>query len=272
YRMHGTDLAAEPLEFAMNNQHMNGGILIDDWGRTSLQGCYAIGEAAGSHGVTRPGGAALNSGQVFGKRVAEAIKRSHLNRAAFEPSAEVVNKQVEATLNDAHAFLNASDARKPKEIKTEVQARMSDYAGIICTQEDVASALEAAKALRSEIESRGIQISTPSLVGQAFRWRHMVYVSEAVLTALDHYIQNGGGSRGARAICTDAGTRCPDAHGEDLSRFRFIEEQQKDREEKLVVSRTEDGFSIHTLPVNLSPEVDRQFFEKGWGAYLIKEG
>jgi succinate dehydrogenase / fumarate reductase flavoprotein subunit len=35
YRMHGTDLASEPLEFAMNNQHMNGGILIDDWGRTS---------------------------------------------------------------------------------------------------------------------------------------------------------------------------------------------------------------------------------------------
>lgn len=272
YRMHGTDLAAEPLEFAMNNQHMNGGILIDDWGRTSLQGCYAIGEAAGSHGVTRPGGAALNSGQVFGKRVAVAIKRSHLDRAAFDPSAEVINKQVEATLNDAHAFLKASDARKPKEIKTEVQARMSDSAGIICTQGDVASALEAAKALRSEVESRGIQISTPSLVGQAFRWRHMVYVSEAVLTALDYYIQNGGGSRGARAICTDAGTRCPDAHGEDLSRFRFIEEQQKDREEKLVVSRSEDRFSIHTIPVNLSPDVDRQFFEKGWGAYLIKEG
>ena len=36
-------------------------------------GCYANGEAAGTHGVTRPGGAALNSGQVFGTRCAEHI-------------------------------------------------------------------------------------------------------------------------------------------------------------------------------------------------------
>ena len=36
YKMHGTDVTKEPLECAMNNQHMNGGILIDDWGRTTL--------------------------------------------------------------------------------------------------------------------------------------------------------------------------------------------------------------------------------------------
>ena len=100
----------------------------------------------------------------------------------------------------------------------------------------------------------------------------MVWVSEAVLTALDHYIQNGGGSRGARAICADEGTRCPDASQEDLSRFRFVEEQAKDREEKLIVSREGDGVSVHALPVDLRPEVKREFFEKGWGPYLIKEG
>ena len=52
---------------------MNGGLAVDIWGRTSLAGCYAIGEAAGTHGVTRPGGAALNAGQVFGTRCAEHI-------------------------------------------------------------------------------------------------------------------------------------------------------------------------------------------------------
>jgi hypothetical protein len=100
----------------------------------------------------------------------------------------------------------------------------------------------------------------------------MAWVSEAVLTALDHYISNGGGSRGARAICSDAGTRCPEANGEDLSRFSFIEEQAKDREEKLIVSRVEDGIKVSALPVDLTPEVQREFFEKGWGSYLIKEG
>ncbi|MGZ0655596.1 FAD-binding protein [Coraliomargarita sp. W4R53] len=272
YRMHGTDVCKEPLEFAMNNQHMNGGILINDWGQTSLQGCYAIGEAAGSHGVTRPGGAALNSGQVFGKRVAVAIKRSRLHKAAFAPDQEAITQQIRESLADANAFVADSNARAPKDVKTEVQARMSDSAGIICTQENVASALADAQALRREVEANGLQVSSPALVGQAFRWRHMAWVSEAVLTALDHYIQHGGGSRGARAICAIDGTRCPEASHEDLSRFRFVEEQAKDREEKLIVSREGDRISVHALPVDLTPEVKREFFEKGWGPYLIKEG
>jgi succinate dehydrogenase/fumarate reductase flavoprotein subunit len=57
----------------MNNQHMNGGIEVDIWGQTSLPGCFAVGEVAGTHGVTCPGGAALNAGQVFAVRLARYI-------------------------------------------------------------------------------------------------------------------------------------------------------------------------------------------------------
>ena len=32
YRRYKIDIAAEPLEFAVNNQHMNGGIAVDTWG------------------------------------------------------------------------------------------------------------------------------------------------------------------------------------------------------------------------------------------------
>ncbi|MFW2479397.1 MAG: FAD-binding protein [Lentimonas sp.] len=272
YKMHGSDLCSEPLEFAMNNQHMNGGILINDWGQTNLAGCYAIGEAAGIHGVTRPGGAALNSGQVFGKRVAVAIKRARLDREAYTSNQATISQSLEQTLAEADQFLSDSSGRKPKDIKTEIQARMSDNAGIICSQSEVKEALDAAKALRSEVEEDGIQVSSASTVGTAFRWRHMAWVSEAVLTALDYYISHGGGSRGARAICSEAGTRCPDAKQEDLSRFRFIEEQAEDRDEKLVVSRTCNELAIRALPVDLTPEVKREFFEKSWGPYLIKEG
>lgn len=271
YLMHGTDLANDPLEFAMNNQHMNGGILIDDWGRTSLQGCYSIGEAAGSHGVTRPGGAALNSGQVFGKRVAVAIKRSRIDKVSVDVDANSVSIAISAALEDAHSFINGG-GRAPKVVKEEIQARMSDYAGIICCAHEVRSALDAATALRCEVEENGLKAGSASMVGHAFRWRHMVWVSEAVLAALDYYISEGGGSRGARAICSAVGTRCPEAFVEDLSRFRFVEEQAKDREEKLVVSRVEGEIRISAFPVDRSPEIQRQFFEKGWGSYLIKEG
>ena len=73
YRRYKKDITRDPLEFAVNNQHMNGGLAVNVWGETNLERCYAVGEAAGTHGVTRPGGAALISGQVFGARAAEHI-------------------------------------------------------------------------------------------------------------------------------------------------------------------------------------------------------
>jgi succinate dehydrogenase / fumarate reductase flavoprotein subunit len=84
------------------------------------------------------------------------------------------------------------------------------------------------------------------------------------LTVLGHYISACGGSRGVRAICSEAGTRCPDAKVEDLSRFRFVEEQTKNRNEKLIVSRVDDGIAISAVSVDLTLEVKREFFEKGW--------
>ena len=57
-----------------------------------------------------------------------------------------------------------------------------------------------------------------------------------------------------------------------MSEFRFIAEQAKDKEEKLVVREEGDAFIVEALPVDLTPEVEREFFEKGWGPYLIKEG
>ena len=73
YKRYKYDITRDPLEFAIHNQHMNGGLAVDAWGATNLAGCYAVGEAAGTHGVTRPGGAALNAGQVFG----HALRRAH---------------------------------------------------------------------------------------------------------------------------------------------------------------------------------------------------
>ena len=87
YKRYKYDITRDPLEFAVNNQHMNGGLAVDAWGATNLDGCYAVGEAAGTHGVTRPGGAALNAGQVFGTRCAEhiAARRDARSERAVRP-------------------------------------------------------------------------------------------------------------------------------------------------------------------------------------------
>ena len=64
YRDKGVDLYTQPLEIALCAQHNNGGIGIDCWWQTNVKGLFAVSEAAASHGVYRPGGTALNAGQV----------------------------------------------------------------------------------------------------------------------------------------------------------------------------------------------------------------
>lgn len=73
YREHGIDIEKEPLRIAVCAQHCNGGIRVDKNWQTNVKGLYAVGEAAGTFGVFRPGGAALNSCQVGGLRAARHI-------------------------------------------------------------------------------------------------------------------------------------------------------------------------------------------------------
>ena len=74
YRDWGVDLLNEPLEIAVCAQHNNGGLAVDvDWRSLNVAGLYPIGEVAGTHGVARPGGSALNAGQVGAFRAAERI-------------------------------------------------------------------------------------------------------------------------------------------------------------------------------------------------------
>ena len=73
YADHGIDLYTELLETAVCAQHCNGGVTVDLNWQTEVEGLYCAGEAAGTFGVYRPGGSALNSTQVGGLRAAEHI-------------------------------------------------------------------------------------------------------------------------------------------------------------------------------------------------------
>lgn len=89
------DLATEMLEVDVCAQHNNGGFAVDSWWRSNLEGFFPVGEAAGSHGVYRPGGSALNSGQVGATRAAEYIAK----------------RRSQMPLDDAAAFDSAAAAR-----------------------------------------------------------------------------------------------------------------------------------------------------------------
>lgn len=265
YRRYKVDIAEEPLEFAVNNQHMNGGILVDVWGRSSLAGCYAIGEAAGTHGVTRPGGAALNAGQVFGTRAAEHIGASGKAKAAPETD---VSTGAEACVLSLLGTLKTDSPLTAKAIKSDVQARMSDRAGMICDAGSVAEALSDAKTLNAQIREKGIGYERPAEAARALQWQQMALASEAVLTALDAFISNGGGSRGARAICDREGECLPFDRSGPLDDYRFRREDDIHRAEQIVVRLGADGMIVSTRPIRRFDENGKSFFERDWPAWL----
>ena len=73
YAANGIDLFCEMLEISVCAQHCNGGVAVDMNWQSNIEGLYVVGEAAGTFGVYRPGGSALNSTQVGGLRAAEHI-------------------------------------------------------------------------------------------------------------------------------------------------------------------------------------------------------
>ncbi|MEV8466993.1 FAD-binding protein [Fluviibacterium sp. DFM31] len=265
YRRYKVDIAADPLEFSVNNQHMNGGVKVDIWGQSSLPGVYAVGEAAGTHGVTRPGGSALNAGQVFGTRVGEHIAASGSAHNAPEGD---ISRPVAKAVAAVRSLRNKDSTLTQHAVRDTVQARMSDTAGIICTPETVAGARADAARLNTEIRARGMTLSRPSELGRVVQWQQMALVSEAVLTALDHYIANGGGSRGARAICDAAGEALPEARLGPLAAYRFRTEKPEHQAEQIVVRWTGDGFDLATRPNRSFDEDVKAFFERDWPAWL----
>ncbi len=75
YADHGIDIRTELLEIAVCAQHCNGGVAVDENWQSDVSGLYVAGEAAGTFGVYRPGGSALNSTQVGSLRAAEHIAK-----------------------------------------------------------------------------------------------------------------------------------------------------------------------------------------------------
>lgn len=269
YRHYRTDIARDPLPFNVNHQHMNGGVDVDTWARTSLPGCYAVGEVAGTHGVTRPGGAALNAGQVFGQRCAVHI-------AARTRRGEADAARVEAALPALRTALgwlarNVGNAQGVAlaELATEVQDRMSDAAGFVCPVDGVAPALAQARALNARIAARGVAIPGRKEISEGVCRAQIALVSEAVLAALDFYIRRGGGSRGARMLCSPQGTAVPATRAGPLDDFRILPENPALRGEQILVRRRDDGtLEVGVRPLRGIEDTGRIFFEKHWSAYL----
>ena len=74
-RAQGFDWGEVPIPVTPAAHYYMGGIRTDEWGRTSLPGLYAVGEAAcnGLHGANRLASNSLLEGAVYGTRVIDGL-------------------------------------------------------------------------------------------------------------------------------------------------------------------------------------------------------
>jgi hypothetical protein len=145
---------------------------------------------------------------------------------------------------------------------------MSDKAGFICHDEEVAEALKDAHGLNRAIAENGIRTENPAQIANAMLWRQMALTSEAVLSALARYLANGGGSRGARLVCSGSGTKVPETSAGRLEEYRFRPERDDDRNRQIRVRYVNGRFDVYETALRTMPRPDNFYFEKNWAPFL----
>lgn len=134
YKNKGVDLYTEYLEIALCAQHNNGGIAVDLWWQTSVKGLFAVGECAGTHGILRPGGSALNAGQVGSLRAAQYVSAHPGVLIDEEKFAQIVSQVAIEPERDAHSRIqraqrqmsdNAAAIRDIDKMKATLQITLS---------------------------------------------------------------------------------------------------------------------------------------------------
>ncbi len=176
YSSKGVDITKEYLEIALCAQHNNGGIAVDMWWQTAIRGLFAAGECAGTHGISRPGGSALNAGQVGSLRAAQFI--------AQNPNPPVPSKEFEEIAREAAKGIvkpSEGDDRLEQKIAA-AQRRMSDNAAAVRDKEKIRVALE-----ETERELAAVKRIVPSRKERVFLYyklKDILVTQCAVLTAM----------------------------------------------------------------------------------------
>lgn len=209
YRDKGVDLAREPLEVALCAQHNNGGLAVNCWWQTNLEGFFAAGEVAGSHGVYRPGGAALNAGQVGSTRAAQYIAAQSAGqpedtaRPAFEGAAAAALKELGELAQTALSGMGEGNARR---LWTEAARRMSEGGAAFRGEEALRGCLDETRRAFNELPGT-VRAASPAELTWVYRLRDTLISQQVYLAAMLDYIAAGGCSRGSALYTDPAGTK-----------------------------------------------------------------
>ena len=139
-RQHGVDPVTDLIPVAPAQHYASGGVATDLWGRSSIPGLYATGEVAcsGVHGANRLASNSLLEGLVFSRRIAEVLPDE------LRPWSDPV-----ADDRPAHVV--------PDSVRAELQAVMTEYAGVLRTEDGLRQAATELPQLAAQRGEPGVE-------------------------------------------------------------------------------------------------------------------
>jgi succinate dehydrogenase/fumarate reductase flavoprotein subunit len=255
YKAHGIDLAKDYVEIDVLPQHHNGGAAVNLWWETSVKHLFAIGECAGTHGVRRPGGSALNAGQVGGFRAAEYIARSYLKNDAWFDNTAALFPRIREELHALEQEFERTNATPSStaDMLDQIQRLNTECITFLRVPQRIKQGLETLDHLSK------LRADTTSF-GTMFRARETLILSRLFYETVLFYAQHGGKSRGS-ALLLDALA--------DINSLQAGVETDTAFHAQVLNSRYEsasDAINVTTRPVHPLP-CSETWFEKVWRDY-----
>ena len=205
YKNNCIDLEQEMLEIAVCAQHNNGGLAVNSWWETNVPHLFAVGEAAGTHGVYRPGGSALNSGQVGSTRAAMFISKRYIDNPTPEADfLQIAFLQITNKIELAKKFLENKQGYNPIEIRNMLGNRMSAFAAHIRNPDDIRKIKDETAIQLHNIAEQTLITNSHELI-TAFENVDLLIAQYVYTSAMENYINIGGCSRGSFIITDEKG-------------------------------------------------------------------
>jgi succinate dehydrogenase/fumarate reductase flavoprotein subunit len=270
YKENGIDLYTEPLEIAVCAQHNNGGFAVDKWWRSNIKNTFVIGEMAGTHGVKRPGGSALNAGQTGGLRAAEYIANAcNTDTCDYDKNQSQIKSEITQLITE---LTNQSNAELSPQTAIElIQSCMTASAGHIRELTDAQEALHETIEFHKKLTNGALTIADSNDIITALRTRHLALTAVAFLKAVAELLAQGEGSRGSHLVLADDGIEIhPDVVNKKTGNpLRFKPENESLRNSILQVVYDENSPDLFACK-NTAPRpapTERKAFEPAWQDY-----
>ncbi len=274
YKDHDIDLSTEPLQIAVCNQHLNGGVSCNIWWESNIKHLFVIGESNGSHGIHRPGGAALNAGQVGGLRTAQKIASTYntmLSLTSEEFYLEIEDQLTSYLERIKKCLENMKNKEKftPNKILELIQNRMEKYAGILRSKEDLEGEIYNVKLQLLNLDDI-ITINDASDLIKYFQVKDSLLTQYLFFSAIFDYHKRYGQSRGSflinrNKLNANLGERLVSLP-KKLSSYNFIKSDLDLSNQIQTISLKNDQINIKWVKVREIPE-SSSWFENVWKDY-----